>query len=86
MNLRPKLPCEVCGGRDVEVVAAVPRLNRDSPHTHNLRVHHVGGRLCWVGIVAGPIGATTKRLDWIVRFARKEEDPSRPFPFESAGV
>ena len=60
MNLGPRLPCEVCGGRDVDILAAVPTPN--GPQSHALQVVHVGGRRCWVGVISGPIGATTKRL------------------------
>jgi hypothetical protein len=37
-------------------------MNRDSPHAHNLQVVHVGGRLCWLDVIPGPIGATIKRM------------------------
>jgi hypothetical protein len=37
-------------------------MNPDTPRTHSLRVHHVDGRLCWVGIIPGPVGASTTRM------------------------
>ena len=62
MNFGPKLPCEACGGRDIVILAAVPRMNPQSPHTHYLQVRHVSGRRCWVGVIPGPVGATMKRM------------------------